>query len=246
MIFAIFFSDKVLVLLLMLFLILTLVFWSKISLKIYAKANKLIIFTSAFVAISLFCITYYNNPTKSVSESFWENFNTAFAVFLRLILLALSNSVFLFTTSTGEISKSIEYLLYPLNFLGLNTRKFSFAISMSIKFVPIISQEIGKIIISQKSRGVNFKEKNVLKRIRNYSKIAAPLMRNILKKSDALACSMISRGYSLEKPRTQFKKITIKKCDIIYLFLFPIIIFGVMVCENMITKNLNSIHEILH
>ena len=117
---------------------------------------------------------------------------------------------------------------------------------MAIKFLPIISDEINKIIMYQKSRGVDFKEKNIFKKIRNYSKITMPLLRNILKKCDALACSMVARGYSLAAPRTQFKKITIKKYDIISLFLFLTIFFGVMVCDKTVTENLNMVYEILH
>lgn len=244
-IFAIFSANTILALLLLLLLNLFLAICSKISFKNYIKSNKFIIYISVFITVSLFLVNYYTNPANNDSKIFWRSFNTSSVAFLRLILLALSNSIFLFTTSIGEISQSLECLLRPLKFLGLNTRKFSLTISMSTKFVPIILQEIHKIIAAQKSRGVNFKEKNIFKKIKNYSKISVPLITSILRKSDALACSMVSRGYSLEGPRTQFKKITIKKYDIISLFLFLTIISGVILCNNMITKNPNLICEIL-
>ena len=244
--FTVFYASTVFALLLLLFLNLFLVCCSKINFKNYAKVNKFIIYVSVFISISLFLINYFSNPMNFNSKIFWRSLNISSVAFFRLVLLAISNSVFLFTTSISEISQSLECILYPLNFFGLNPRKFSLATSMSIKFVPTILREIHKIIIAQKSRGTNFKEKNMFKKIKNYSKIAIPLIINILKKTDALACSMISRGYSLEDPRTQFKKITIKKCDIISLFLFLTIICGVILCNNLITINPNLICEILH
>ncbi len=244
-IFTTFYINTILALLFLLLLNLLLALSSKISLQNYIKSNKFILYISFFIAVSLFLVNHYTTPVNNDSKIFWQNFNTSSVAFLRLILLALSNSVFLFTTSIGEISQSLECLLYPLKFFGFNTRKVSLTISMSIKFVPIILQEINRIITAQKSRGVNFKEKNIFKRIKNYSKIAIPLIMNILRKSDALACSMVSRGYSLEGARTQFKKITIKKCDIISLFLFFTIICGVILCDNIIMINPNLACEIL-
>lgn len=245
LIFAVFSVDTAFALLMLLIFTSALAFFSKITFKNYIKTNKFILYISAFISVSSFLVNYYGNSTNLGGNNFWQNFDASAAVFLRLVLLAISNSVFLFTTSVGEIAVSLEQILYPLKFLGLNTRKFSFTVSMAIKFVPIISQEIQKIIVSQKSRGTNFNEKSIPKKIKKYSKITAPLIVNILKKADALACSMVARGYSLEGARTQFKKITVKKCDIIYLFLFLTIIFGVMVCNNTLTKNPNLICEIL-
>lgn len=241
MVFVIFLLSTTAALLILSCLVLVLVFSTKISLKHYITTNKFTIFLAFFMSCAVFAVNYYNNSSNFGGEIFRKSWNESFVIFLKLTLLTLSNSIFLFTTSIKEISQALEYLLRPLKFFGLNVRKISLTISTSIKFLPIISQEINKIVEYQKTRGVNFKEKNILKRIKNYSKITTPLARNILKKADALACSMFSRGYSLEAPRTQFKKITVKKCDIIFLLLFLTIIFGVIVCNNIIMKKNNLI-----
>lgn len=245
LIFFIFATNAIFALFLTLCLSIIAIFCTKISFKNYLHSNKFIIALSIFISISFFLIDYYINSAQN-TQSFCKSLDASCVILLRLILLAILNSIFLFTTSINEISHSIEYLLSPLRILGLNLREFSLIMSMFIKFLPIISEEIHKIISFQKSRGYNFEEKNILKRIKTYSKIATPLIRKILKRADYLASAMVSRGYSLNAERTQFKKISIKKCDIISLFLFLTIIFGVIACNNIIMKNLNLFCGILH
>mgnify|MGYP002258756561 CR=1 FL=1 len=73
----------------------------------------------------------------------------------------------MFTTSPQEISSAFESLLSPLQYIGVNTQEIAMTITLSLRFIPVLFEETGKIINAQKVRGANFGSKNIIKKIAN-------------------------------------------------------------------------------
>ncbi len=69
----------------------------------------------------------------------------------------------------------IEKLLSPLKKIGVPVNDLAMIISISLKFVPVLLDEINKIIKAQASRGVDFETKNPIQRLKNYIPVMAPL-----------------------------------------------------------------------
>lgn len=211
------------------------IYLSKIPLKIYIKSTIFFILFSFIIATTnLFFSHYFLTFQPNSSNTFVQNFSTSLLIFLKLSLLALANSVLIFTTPPNRISHALEIIFSPLKIFRINTRQFALITSISLRFIPIIFGETNKIITAQKCRGADFQNKNLLKRIKNFSTVAIPLTFSLVKKAKILSDSIISRGYDLEKPRTQFKKFIIQKCDIMFSIVFILTIFGVIICNKTI------------
>lgn len=157
------------------------------------------------------------------------------AVFIsyRILLLLLSTSILTHTTSPIIITKAIENLLNPLKKIGLPIHEFSMIMSISLRFIPTLLDEINKIIKAQESRGMIFNDKNLIKKIKKFSAILIPLFFCIFRRSNELAVAMECKLYRGDINRTNYKKFKIKNIDLIFcLFLFLI---------NFIVLNLKNI-----
>ena len=94
--------------------------------------------------------------------------------------------------------------------------------------------EANKIIVSQASRGAEFKSKNIFKKIKAYSNILVPLFISAFKKADFLAESMESRCYDINSKRTRFKNPSLTRSDVLFASLMILMSIGVIVCDLII------------
>lgn len=139
----------------------------------------------------------------------------------------------MFTTSPQEISAAFESILSPLKFLGVNIQEISMTITLSLRFIPVLFEETGKIINAQKVRGANFKSRNIIKKIKAYFNVFIPLFVFSFRRAANIALAMESRCYDASRKRTSFKHMNFKKSDVIAVAIILIIFIGVTICNKM-------------
>ncbi|CAM4438748.1 ATP-binding cassette domain-containing protein [Paenibacillus typhae] len=129
--------------------------------------------------------------------------------FLQLIALG-----FLFTeTTTGApLREALEWGLTPLKKLGLRTRGWSLAVSVTLQFVPWILGKLDQLQLALKSRG---KPRQGLARWtpRQITMLIVPLLILVISMGDELATAVESRGYDPKKARTPAYTLTWKSAD---------------------------------
>ena len=209
-------------------------FMSYVPLKTYIKMNKSIIIISFFTAlVNLFfeAETHFLKFGNFLITP--QNLRISIIVFIRLILLILMSSLVMFTTSPGGISCAIESLLNPLKYIGVNVQEIAITITISLRFIPTLFEETDKIITAQRSRGANFKSKNLIKKIKVFSAVVIPIFISSFKKANDLATAMESRCYDSSRNRTKFKKLKIKSYDIAAVIFIILIFSGVILCNNL-------------
>lgn len=205
---------------------------SKIPLKKYLKGLKSIFIISIITAsINLF----FDLETNLIclGKISIPNISNSISVFFRLFILALINSVVIFTTSPQEISAAFESLLAPLKYIGLNSQEISMTITLSLRFIPVLLEETSKIITAQKLRGAHFKNKNIIKKVKAFSNVLIPLFIFSFRRATNIALAMDSRCYDPYKKRTSFKNMKLKRCDIICATILTIIFIGVLICNKI-------------
>lgn len=101
---------------------------------------------------------------------------------MRLFTLVTAVFMFVHTTPMSRIADAFSFL--P----GSIPQVFTLAIGM----LPNITELSGKIMNSQKARGVNFRSPNVTK---TYMPVMVPLFGKTLYKSEKMALAMQARGY---------------------------------------------------
>ena len=103
------------------------------------------------------------------------------AVALRLLLLVWA-SLLLTALST-------------LGCLGLPVRDFTMSLSIALRFMPLLSEELRAVRAAQASRGAAFEGAGLVRRLRAYGGLMVPLFVGLFRRADRLASAMEARCY---------------------------------------------------
>ena len=159
-----------------------------------------------------------------------EGVDMAIKILLKLVLAITGASLFSLTTTPVEVANGIESLLKPLKIFKVPVRDLAMIISIALRFIPTIFEEVNTIINAQKSRGASFDTGSIFKRIKAFIPILIPLFVNSFKRADELAFAMDARCYGASKKTIRLHKSKVKVLDILTTIL--IIGFCVFVCVD--------------
>lgn len=131
---------------------------------------------------------------------------------LRLNAMVLLFAWMTITTSPSELSDSLENVLGPLNKLRIPTRDIVLALTIALRFVPIVLLEAERLNKAQLSRGAQF---SGLRRLTRFVPILMPLFVATFARAERLTDTLESRGYQHHPFRTQYHTLTFKRSDLI-------------------------------
>ncbi len=153
-----------------------------------------------------------------------------FTIFLaaRLFLLVLSSSLLTLTTTPVSLADGIESLLAPLKVVHFPVHELALIMSIALRFIPILTDETGRIMNAQKARGADFETGGLIKRIKAVLPVLIPLLISAFRRADELADAMNARCYSGSKVRTKYKKLTFTWRDLLAFFLLAALLAGVI------------------
>jgi len=114
---------------------------------------------------------------------------------LRFMLLVLAASILTVTTSQSEITIGLERLLRPCRIIGISSHNIAMMVSLALRFIPLLADEMNSISEAQLARGASFNPRRVSGKIRAISYLAAPLAINVFRRCDELVDAMEARGY---------------------------------------------------
>ena len=160
MIISIFFIDSYIdITLLSMYLLLTMLY-SDIDIKVYLKN---------IYGIKIFLIFIF-----IIDLIFFTSINRIIFDIFKLIFIVLYSSILTYTTSITELTFGIEKLLRPFNKL-IPVGDIAMIITLSIRYIPTLTEEASRIIKAQKLRGINFDTKNIKEKIISISGILMPI-----------------------------------------------------------------------
>ncbi|WP_309493717.1 energy-coupling factor transporter transmembrane component T [Candidatus Hecatella orcuttiae] len=142
------------------------------------------------------------------------------AMALRFLILISSFSIFFLTTAPDDFSLAVQKARIPFD--------VSFALTMAMRFVPVLAAEARSIADAQRSRGLELEGRNLLRRAKNYLPILIPLVANSLRRSMELAEAMESRGYGVKKQRTSLYSLKFRRTDLAALGLAVLALFFIV------------------
>ncbi len=85
------------------------------------------------------------------------------------------SSLLTFTTSPIQLTDALENLLSPLKKIGVPAHEFAMMMTIALRFIPTLLEELDKIVKAQKSRGVDFESGNFFNRLKNFVPVLVPL-----------------------------------------------------------------------
>lgn len=187
---------------------------SKVPLRMMLRSLKplwwIILFT--------FVIHVFSTPGEELAKVWifsvtWEGIVQGFYVSLRLVLLILLSSLMTFTTSPLKLTDAMEALLAPFKRIGVPAHELAMMMTIALRFVPTLIQETDRIMKAQQSRGANFTDGSIAKRLRAFVPVLVPLFLSAFRRADDLAMAMEARCYRGGEGRTQMKALKITSID---------------------------------
>ncbi|WP_052410398.1 ATP-binding cassette domain-containing protein [Paenibacillus durus] len=131
---------------------------------------------------------------------------------LRLGLLISLGFLFTETTSGAPLREGLEWAIKPLGKLGVRTRNWSLAVSVTLQFVPWVLGKISSLQLALASRG-NRKRGPGRWTPKQISLMAVPLLLQVIGMGDELATAIEARGYDPSKPRTPWLVLSWRRRD---------------------------------
>ena len=153
-----------------------------------------------------------------------------FTIFLavRLFLLVLSSAILTLTTTPVALTDGIESLLKPLKWIRFPVHELALIMSIALRFIPILTDETGRIMNAQKARGADFETGGLIKRVKAVIPVLIPLLISAFRRADELGDAMDARCYAGSRVRTKYKKLTFSWRDVLSAVVIAVLIAGII------------------
>lgn len=215
-----------------------LVLVSKIRLKTVLKSIKPL--TVIIIITSLLNLFY---GTGEPLVEFWRlkitlnGIETAVFMAVRIITLVVISSLLTYTTSPTELTDSIERLLKPLKYFKVDVHSIAMTMTIALRFIPTLIEEIQKIMAAQKSRGADMESGGLIHRAKALIPVLIPLFVSAFRRANELAYAMECRCYRGGDGRTKMKVMKMTARDYIA-FVIVAVFFAVIIILNRVLVNI--------
>jgi len=148
-------------------------------------------------------------------------------IFLRIIMILMVSTLLSSSTTPSELTYALEFYLKPLKAFRINVYEIAIMISIALRFIPTLIEEMQRIQKAQTSRGIDFKYGKYKDKLRGLTSLIIPLFISCFDKADELTNAMVARGYDSEMPRSKYKHLSTSRWDIVasvFMVLFLVLI----------------------
>lgn len=143
-----------------------------------------------------------------------ENLLQAVKMLLRIVYLVLTSTLFLtLTTSPLVIAAALEDLFKPFSKLGFPGHEIAMMLSIALRFVPTIAEEMETLEKAQLARGADFDTGGIIKKAKGMVVILVPLFVSAINRALDLATSMEARCYHGGEHRTRLQQFKLQARD---------------------------------
>lgn len=137
-------------------------------------------------------ILFHQGPVKISRRSL----NLAISLSTIVFTLIYSSNLYLLTTAPEEITSGIESLMQPLKKLHVPVTEITLTLTLSLRFIPLVLEEIQNLIRSVMTRAINWKKLGLKGGIRVWLVVMERLLENLLLRAEQIANAMTVRGFT--------------------------------------------------
>lgn len=127
---------------------------------------------------------------------------TAIFMALRISLLIVMSTMLTYTTSPTALTNGLDRVFAPFKKIGIDFHTVTMIMTIALRFIPTLIEEVDKIMSAQKSRGANFEQGSIVKRAKALIPLFIPLLFNSIRRAYELANAMTCRCYNGGKGKT--------------------------------------------
>ncbi|MBE9124711.1 MULTISPECIES: energy-coupling factor transporter transmembrane component T family protein [unclassified Coleofasciculus] len=141
-----------------------------------------------------------------------------------LFTLIYSTNLFLLTTAPEEITAGLESLMRPLRRLKVPVTEITLTLTLSLRFIPLVLEEVQNLFRSVRTRAINWKKLGVRRSLQVWLIVSERLLENLLLRAEQIAKAMTVRGFtSPNEHRVQWHQLRLRRCD--WLAIASLIVF---------------------
>ena len=236
-----FVSNNFISLFFCLFIGLAIIFMSKIPVKTVIKGLKPILMIITIT--SVLQIAYVK--TGIILIDVWKiqitsgGVLTAVFMALRISLLIVMSTMLTYTTSPTSLTNGLDRVFAPFKKIGLDFHTVTMIMTIALRFIPTLIEEVDKIMSAQKSRGANFEQGSLMKRAKALIPLFIPLLFNSIRRAYELANAMTCRCYNGGKGKTTMNALKFAKRD--YLGVLSVLfVIGAVITLNIFCGEYNA------
>lgn len=208
---------------------------SHIPVKLMLKGLKPILF---IIVITTLLNLFYSGGEPI--WSFWiisiskEGIWRTATMLVRVVLLVIGTSLLTYTTSPIMLTDGLERLLSPLKKIKLPVHEFSLMMTIALRFIPTLIEEVDKISSAQKARGSDLETGNLIQRAKALVPILVPLFVSSFRRADELAVAMECRCYRGGEGRTRLRQYRLHRRDAVASVVSALVLAAVILCNIFI------------
>ena len=165
-------------------------------------------------------VLFARGPVKITRHSF----DLAVRVSTIFFTVLYSTNLYLLTTAPEEITAGIESLMQPLRRLRIPVTEIALTLTLSLRFIPLVLEEIQNLIRSVMTRAINWKKLGLKGGVKVSMMVAERLLQNLLLRANQMANGNVVRGIiGSNKHRVQWHNLSLKSYD--WLAIFVLVLF---------------------
>ena len=209
---------------------------SRVPLKMILRGLKAIVIIVVFTSV---LNLFYVQGGKTLVD-FWivhittKGVYTALFMAIRIMALIISSSLLTYTTTPTNLTDGLERLLSPLRYLRVPVHDIAMMMTIALRFIPTLIDEVGRIMNAQKARGADLETGNLFQRAKALVPIFIPLFISAFRRAYDLAFAMDCRCYRGGEGRTRMKRMQRAFRDFGSLFAMAAVLAGVIVINHFI------------
>jgi energy-coupling factor transport system permease protein len=127
-----------------------------------------------------------------------------------------STNLYLLTTAPEEITTAIESLMQPLRRFNIPVTEITLTLTLSLRFIPLVLEEIQNLVRSVMTRAINWKKLGLKGSAKVWLIVAERLLENLLLRAEQIASAMTVRGFtSPNEHRVRWHSLRLTRGDLL-------------------------------
>ncbi|MCW6034774.1 CbiQ family ECF transporter T component [Spirulina subsalsa FACHB-351] len=143
-----------------------------------------------------------------------RSFDLALRLSTIIFTLVYSTTLYLLTTAPEEITAGLEDIMQPLARFKLPVTEVALTLTLSLRFIPLVLEEVQNLARSIRTRAINWKKLGLRQSFKIWLIVAERLLENLLRRAEQIAIAMDVRGFTRpNEHRVQWHQLRLKKAD---------------------------------
>lgn len=143
----------------------------------------------------------------------YSGIRTAVYMLLRIVYLVLGASVLTYTTTPTKLTDGLEKSFGWMHRIHVPVHEISMMICIAMRFIPILVEELDKIMKAQQARCAKFDEGKLTERMKSLFPVILPMFVSAIRRANDLALAMDARCYRGGAGRTKMKPLRYTRID---------------------------------